>query len=105
MFVYIQSEAHVWTVGHYDPTGEFQPESDWSSSQEAADRVHWLNGGGRESSEQLVYIAGQRGRLLPGVSVEAAQRLGVGEWTPTVKYEKFDLVTWKGQVIELLDVR
>lgn len=37
-----------WTLVFYDPTGKFEPESDWDSPQEAADRVHWLNGGGKE---------------------------------------------------------
>jgi len=31
-------------VGFYDPKGKFQPESDWDSTDEAANRVHWLNG-------------------------------------------------------------
>jgi len=45
MYVYIQSEPGLWTVGFYSPDGHFQPESDWSSRSEAADRVHYLNGG------------------------------------------------------------
>jgi len=44
MYVYIKSESCLWTVGFYDPKGKFQPESDWSSTDEAAARVHWLNG-------------------------------------------------------------
>ena len=45
MYVYIKSEPQLWTVGFYKPDGTFEPESDWSSQEEAADRVHWLNGG------------------------------------------------------------
>lgn len=45
MWVYIQSEESLWTVGHYDPSGTFIPESDHSSAQSAAERVHYLNGG------------------------------------------------------------
>lgn len=46
MYVYIKSEASLWTVGFYDPDGEWQPESDWDTKEEAANRVHWLNGRG-----------------------------------------------------------
>jgi len=45
MYVYIQSETNLFTVGFYDPEGEWHPESDHSSKQRAAERVHWLNGG------------------------------------------------------------
>ena len=45
MYIYINSEPGLWTVGYYNPAGKFIPESDHPSSQEAADRVHYLNGG------------------------------------------------------------
>jgi hypothetical protein len=44
-YVYIRSESRLWTVGFYDPSGKWQPESDHESANEAADRVHYLNGG------------------------------------------------------------
>jgi hypothetical protein len=44
-WVYQRSEPGLWTVGYYDPSGEWQPESDHNSSEDAAKRVHWLNGG------------------------------------------------------------
>jgi len=44
-WVYIKSEPNLWTVGFYDPKGEWQPESDHGSTSEAAARVHYLNGG------------------------------------------------------------
>ena len=44
-WVYIQSEPRLWTVGHYDQDGKFRPESDHGSADEAARRVHSLNGG------------------------------------------------------------
>ena len=44
MYVYIQSEPGLWTVGHYNPSGKFVPESDWNSTEEAATRVSFLNG-------------------------------------------------------------
>ena len=52
-YVYILSEdwrengkRHtLYTVGHYKSDGKFEPESDHSNKDEAAERVHWLNGG------------------------------------------------------------
>lgn len=44
-WVYIKSEPGLWTVGFYDPSGQWQPESDHTSTREAAARVHYLNGG------------------------------------------------------------
>lgn len=43
-WVYIRSETNVWTVGFYDPAGNWQPESDWGNPQYAASRCAWLNG-------------------------------------------------------------
>ena len=36
---------HVYVVGFYDPAGKWVPETDWNTADEAAMRVHWLNGG------------------------------------------------------------
>lgn len=47
-WVYIMSEPRLWTVGFYDPSGTFHPDSDHNDRDEAAKRVHYLNGG-RES--------------------------------------------------------
>ncbi|MCL1817135.1 MAG: hypothetical protein FWG43_06000 [Clostridiales bacterium] len=50
MYVYIESEHNQWgslyTVGFYDPKGKWQPESDHETAEEAAKRVHYLNGRG-----------------------------------------------------------
>jgi hypothetical protein len=51
MYIYIQSEPYLWTVGFYDPRGTFQPESDWGSREDAAKRVHYLNGGREEVTQ------------------------------------------------------
>lgn len=34
-YVYIQSEPGLWTVGFYDPSGKWNPESDHSSADES----------------------------------------------------------------------
>lgn len=44
MYVYIQSERGLWTVGFYTPKGKWEPESDHNDKEDAAKRVAWLNG-------------------------------------------------------------
>jgi len=44
MYVYIKSEPRLWTVGFYDPKGNWIPESDHDNTDAAAERVAWLNG-------------------------------------------------------------
>jgi len=44
MYVYVQSEPGLWTVGFYDPQGKWHTDSDHVSKREAANRVAWLNG-------------------------------------------------------------
>lgn len=44
-YVYVRSEPGLWTVGFYDPDGKWHPDSDYNSTEEAAKRVNWLNGG------------------------------------------------------------
>lgn len=44
-YVYIKSEPNLWTVGFYDPQGEWHLESDWDNGYSAASRVIELNGG------------------------------------------------------------
>ncbi|GEM_PF-3600299 len=51
LYVYVPSEKDLWTVGFYDPRGKFIPESDHNSAEEAAKRVHWLNGGTENQKE------------------------------------------------------
>ena len=45
MYVYIKSEPNLWTVGFYDPSGQWHPDSDHETRESAANRVHYLNGG------------------------------------------------------------
>lgn len=44
-WIYKRTEPELWTVGFYSPSGEWHPESDHPSSDSAAERVHYLNGG------------------------------------------------------------
>lgn len=45
IWVYLQSEPNLYTVGFYTPEGEWMTDSDHSTKEEAAKRVHYLNGG------------------------------------------------------------
>lgn len=51
MYVYIQSEPGLYTVGHYDPAGQWIAESDHDSIPAAAARVAELNGAGAAEPE------------------------------------------------------
>lgn len=44
-YVYIRSEPRLFTVGHYDPNGGFNAESDHEDRESAAARCAFLNGG------------------------------------------------------------
>jgi len=43
-YVYLRSEPGLFTVGFFDPSGKWHPESDFNIKDEAAARVAWLNG-------------------------------------------------------------
>lgn len=49
MWVYIQTgtDPDLWTVGFYAPDNAWHADRDFSSQEEAAQRVAYLNGGGR----------------------------------------------------------
>ncbi|MFW6116664.1 MAG: hypothetical protein ACOC6F_02960 [bacterium] len=53
-YLFIQSEQSLWTVGYYDEGGGWHPESDHDSPEEAAKRVHYLNGGAEEINMDLL---------------------------------------------------
>ena len=56
-YVYLESMPQLWTVGFYDPSGKWQPESDHESAENAAARVHWLNGGGPDAGPRATITA------------------------------------------------
>ena len=58
MYVYIQSEPHLWTVGFYDLAGTWHAESDHGNTPDAADRVAYLNGCGRPLGQIIVTVRG-----------------------------------------------
>lgn len=66
-YVYVHSEHSanhdLFTVGFYAPDGKWHPDSDHSDRQEAAKRVHYLNGGKEEEiqspMERAIELFGQ----------------------------------------------
>ncbi len=45
VYVYMMIEPRLYTVGFYAPNGCWHSDSDWRDKEDAAKRVHWLNGG------------------------------------------------------------
>jgi len=58
-YVYLKTEPQLWTVGFYTPEGKWIAETDCKTESEAAERVHWLNGGNREQERQMGVPHGQ----------------------------------------------
>jgi len=48
VYIRIRGEESLYTVGFYDPKGKWHPDSDHDVREEAAKRVHYLNGGGKQ---------------------------------------------------------
>jgi hypothetical protein len=58
-WIYIKTEPALWSVGHYNPNGEFIAESDWTTPDKAAARINYLNGGtgtDRDAYRKLVQL-------------------------------------------------
>jgi hypothetical protein len=51
MYIYRKTETQLWTVGFYDPSGKWNPESDHDNKTDAAERTAWLNGSGDNDNE------------------------------------------------------
>ena len=69
---YVKSEPGLWTVGTGTKGVDWIPESDHASSDEAAARVHYLNGGNdntlvariRWQDETIMQLKAQIARIL-----------------------------------------
>lgn len=47
MWVYRVNDDNLHEVGYWTPDKEWVADSQWRSKEDAAQRVHWLNGGNR----------------------------------------------------------
>jgi len=70
MYVYLRSEPQLWTVGFYTPSGEWVSESDYECRDDAAERVHWLNGGGKPSDNRADLQVFTKDELIEYILVE-----------------------------------
>lgn len=58
-YVYRRTEGNrLFTVGFYDPAGQWHSESDWASKKDATEQVHYLNGCGKAALWELAYYRG-----------------------------------------------
>ena len=65
-YVYIETEAGLWTVGFYDPRGVFRPDSDHDNRDAARMQVQYLNGGiGSHLEGDLTNMAISIQRMAP----------------------------------------
>lgn len=65
MYVYIQTEESLYTVGFYKPSGDWVAESDHPTEGDAANRVHWLNGGNPPPENRPPVAAGVNCKCTP----------------------------------------
>jgi hypothetical protein len=68
-YVYMRSEAGLYTVGFYAPDGGWNPESDYGSKEDAAARVHYLNGGGDIDADDADLLIEQLCTALRDIAV------------------------------------
>lgn len=67
MYVSVESEPGLWTVGHYAPNGDWYPRSDHESPEEAAEWVGRLNGHKDEQAVKDAMLAALR-EVRPEIS-------------------------------------
>ena len=90
-YVYIQSEPRLWTVGFTDGGGKWQPDSDHGSREEAATRVHYLNGGGSARQDDT--------------NAKEAPECGVLEWAGPVAIARDDVLSLAEILAQLVAVQ
>ncbi len=56
MWVYINSEPGLWTVGFYDPSDKWHADSDWDDRNDARERVALLNGAHSSLVERIAAL-------------------------------------------------
>jgi hypothetical protein len=107
MWVYIQSEPTLWTVGHYSPSGQWHTDSDHGTQEEASLRCAWLNGSGVLNPTQLAapallealeeFVRDIEAAYPPGTSAEPDL---AGDWpdlVPTYAKARTALAKAKGE--------
>lgn len=78
-WVYIKSESDLWTVGHEDSKGKWHPDSDHTKENDAAKRVHYLNGGTDNIlADECRRLTDECKRLIESVKAAVAKVEGGG---------------------------
>jgi len=95
-YVYIQTEPQLWTVGFYTPDGKWVPESDWSTPEEAAQRVRFLNGGRCE--DPIEEVLNQLARWLADPQHDCLRARGDKRWR--IVEEAYALLTEAKKIIK-----
>lgn len=84
MYVYMRTEQspyELYTVGFYDPQGKWITDSDYNKAEEAAERVHYLNGGAESSTKGSSVYENLRlkERLTKRINGRAASKKDMGD--------------------------
>jgi hypothetical protein len=82
VWVYMRTEPNLYTVGYYDPSHNWHGDSDHGNVRDAANRVHFLNGGSStphqvETNRHLADIAQSLARIARSMEVAIVVETGV----------------------------
>lgn len=64
VWVYERTEANLWTVGFYGPTGKWNTDNDYNDRNKARERVAYLNGGGQSHLLELNRLQALMAKIL-----------------------------------------
>lgn len=98
VWVYARTEANLWTVGYYGPTGEWNTDSDYHNRNQAAERAAFLNGSGISSLTELNRLQALMAKIL----IEAKDlKNGLEKPNPAIVDTIF--ITPTGTAVDFLD--
>ena len=107
MYVYIMSEPGLYTVGFYDPSGNWHADRDFEKQEDAATRVSYLNGAASAdeylSAAKKFFDGNEKGRQLPVADTAALIALVEVEKRQTVALEQIGVTLnniWETLVTE-----
>jgi hypothetical protein len=107
MYEYKRTEPQLYTVGSYS-SGKWEPESDWDTKEEAATRVHYLNGGENKPQKRSVYVETITEFAYEGNSFRIWKELPEGKEPTIQRLQVIDkvkeLVDIEGKGLNLMEV-
>ena len=90
MYVYKRTEFPpycLYTVGYYEPNGEWQTDSDHETTETAAERVAWLNGS-RPMEQEIISLLIEQQKYKYGSNAYNALRDKLGTLIPNIIKEQ-----------------